>query len=234
MGGLSRISSWYRGGLYASLKGGSRCLEITRNQNGRGEFVEIVVSMTTIRGRILIPASEYGTGWKDFARALAGFVTRGGEKAFRKGDGRLNDTPQETINIKASAKVFYLQAASSGSWPSMSYEVQSTGWGAQETVEVMPALCTVIPFLRDQCLVGTLVEWTGDVRRAKELERWCKANWGIGSQVDVKDMNGPMYLFTLPTRAEARRIPNRRWKFERARMELTTWEDSCGCFVDIN
>ena len=36
LGGLlSRISSWYHGGLYASLKGGSRCLEITRNQNGK-------------------------------------------------------------------------------------------------------------------------------------------------------------------------------------------------------
>ncbi|GFZ14619.1 hypothetical protein Acr_24g0008090 [Actinidia rufa] len=36
--------------------------------------------------------------------------------------------------------------------------------------EVIPSSCTVISFLRDRCLVGTLENWKGAVPRAKEVE----------------------------------------------------------------
>ncbi|GFY82660.1 hypothetical protein Acr_02g0009000 [Actinidia rufa] len=189
---------------------GSRRLEIIRKQNSRGEFVVAEVSSSTIRGRIVIPASEYGTGWKDLANVLNGFGPGGGVKDIRKGGGHLNDAPQGVVNMKPRENVTYLKAASSGSWSSMSCGVQMSGWAGvgwgEKDVVVMPSSCTVIPFLRDRCLVGMLVDWTGAVLKAKELKRW----------------------------AEVRRIHNGSWKFEVTRLELIFWEDRCGCFVDKN
>ena len=90
----------------------------------------------------------------------------------------------------------------------------------------------MIPFLRDRCLVATLVDWTGAVSSAKELERWCNSNWGIGVPIEVKDMNGSQYMFTLPSKVEARCIRNKCWKFEGASLKLNFWEDWFGCFED--
>ncbi|GFY95614.1 hypothetical protein Acr_10g0009990 [Actinidia rufa] len=86
----------------------------------------------------------------------------------------------------------------------------------------------------DRCLVGSLADWKGAVPRAKELEAWCNINSGIGSPVEVKDMNGSMYLFILPSTAEVHRICNRRWAYEGVNLELMLWEDRCGCYVDKN
>lgn len=233
-GVLSRIWSSLRWGLYATLRGGSRRLEITRRQNSQGEFVAIAVYSPSIRGRILIPVSEYGNGWKDLANALYGFGPGGGANVEGKGRGNLSVMPQGEVSIKPREEKTYLQAASSGGWPSMSCEIQAKGGGTQEGVEVVPSSCTVIPFLRDRCLVGSLVDWMGEVPRAKELERWCNSCWGIGAPVQVKDMNGNMYLFTLPSRTEVFRIRKGSWKFEGSRLELCSWEDRCGCYVDRN
>ena len=98
-------------------------------------------------------------------------------------------------------------------------------------MKVIPVSCSVIPFLKDRCLVGTLVDWTGEVSNAKELASWCSYTWGITS-VEVKDMNGSMYMFILPSRAEARIIHNGCWNFKGVRLELNLWEDRSGCFVD--
>ena len=53
-GVLSRTQSSYRWGLYASLRGGSRRLEIFRRQNSRGEFMVASVSSSTVRGGVCI------------------------------------------------------------------------------------------------------------------------------------------------------------------------------------
>ncbi|GFZ13080.1 GATA transcription factor 15 [Actinidia rufa] len=161
----------------------------------------------------------------------------GGMKKRGKVGGRRNDDPQNSVNIKPfkpRENMTYIQVASSGSWPSMSCEVILPKGGLQDVVEVKLSSCTVIPFLRDRCLVGTLAAWTGAVPSAKEIENWCSSNWGIGSPVEVKDMNGPVYLIVLPSRAEARRICNRCWNFEGTKVDLICWEDRCGCYVDKN
>ncbi|GFY85588.1 hypothetical protein Acr_04g0003260 [Actinidia rufa] len=154
------------------------------------------------RGRICIPVSEFRMGWKDLASVLTGLDQGDETKDKRKDSGRLNYVPQSSVNIKSREKVTYSQAASSGSWPAMSCEIQPFGGGTQDVVEVIPSSCFVIPLLRDRCLVGTLVDWTGAVPSAKELERWCNSNWGIGVLVEVKDMNGSQDMFILLSKAE--------------------------------
>ena len=125
---------------------------------------------------------------------------------------------------------------------------QDVGW-PQDIVEVIPSSCSVIPFLRDRCLVGILGDWKGPVPRAKEIEEWCNFKWGIGPPVEVKDMNGSMYMFILPSKHEVRRVRNRymfilpskdeacrvrngRWDYEGVTMELRYWGDWCGCFEE--
>ncbi|GFY91210.1 hypothetical protein Acr_07g0014060 [Actinidia rufa] len=215
-------------------EGGPRRLEIFRRQNSRWEFVVVAISSPTVKGQICIPASEFGTGWKDLANVLSAFDPRGGVKNSRKSRGRLNDDPWSSVNFKPMEKMAYLQAASSWSWLSMSCKVLSSDGGSQDVVVVNPSSCTITPFLRDRCLVGTLEDWTGAVPSAKELERWCNSNWGIGSPVEVKDMNGPVYLIILPSRAKARGIRNGCWNFEGTRLDLIFWEDQCGYFAGVS
>lgn len=116
----------------------------------------------------------------------------------------------------------------------MRCEVHPTDGRTRDVVEVIPTSCSVIPFLRDRCLVGTLENWKGAVPRAKEIEGWCNSKWGIGAPIEVKDINGSKYLFILPSKVEARRIRNSSWKFEGVGLGLSFWEDRCGCFTDEN
>ncbi|GFY88596.1 hypothetical protein Acr_06g0005360 [Actinidia rufa] len=102
-----------------------------------------------------------------------------GVKNNRKVGGRPNFVAQSLVNIKSREK---------------------------DIVEVISSSCSIIPFLRYRCLVGTLVDWTGAIPSTKELECWCNSNCGIGSPVEVKAMNGPMYLFILPSRAESEEL----------------------------
>ncbi|GFZ18132.1 hypothetical protein Acr_26g0014010 [Actinidia rufa] len=214
-------------------KFGTRRLEIFRRQNSKGEFAVAAISLPTVRGRICIPVSEFGTGWKDLAAVLFRLDQRK-EEDRRKDCGRLNYVPQRSDHRKIREKVTYSQAASSVSWPVMHCEILPLVDGAKEDVEVSPSSCSVIPFLRDQCLVGTLTDWKGAVPTSNELERWCNAEWGIGTPVKVKDMNGSQYMFILPSKAEVRSVRNKRWKFEESRLELNVWEGRCGCFEDKN
>ncbi|GFY92729.1 hypothetical protein Acr_08g0011250 [Actinidia rufa] len=117
-------------GAQKNLRGGSRRLEISGKQNSKGEFIVAEVSSSTIRDRIVIPASEYGTGWKDVTGALPDFGEGGGVKDSCKVDGQLKDGHKGTDNFKPSEKATYLQAASSRSWPVMSCEVQKSGISA--------------------------------------------------------------------------------------------------------
>ena len=48
-----------------------------------------------------------------------------------KVDGQLKDGHKGTDKFKPSEKATYLQAASSGSWPVMSCEVQKSGGGCR-------------------------------------------------------------------------------------------------------
>ncbi|GFZ03395.1 hypothetical protein Acr_16g0000190 [Actinidia rufa] len=203
-----------------------------RRQNSRGEFVVASISSYSVRGRICIPVSEIGTGWKDLASVLTGFVQGEGVKDRRKDGGRPKYASQSLDNIKNKEKATYTQVASSGRWPKMSCEILPSVDRVQDVVEVIPSSCSLIPFLRDRSLVGTLVDWKGTVPRANELERWCNTKWGIGVPVEVKDMNGSQYMFILPTKAKAHRISSKRWNFEQTRLDLKFWEDWCGCFED--
>ncbi|GFY81083.1 hypothetical protein Acr_01g0008920 [Actinidia rufa] len=72
-GVLSRIHSSNRWDFYASLRGGSKCLEIFRRQNSKGEFVVASFCLTTARDRICILAFEFRMGWEDLANVMTGF-----------------------------------------------------------------------------------------------------------------------------------------------------------------
>ncbi|GFY81333.1 hypothetical protein Acr_01g0011420 [Actinidia rufa] len=138
-------------------EGGSRRLEVLRRQNIEGEFVVIVVSSSKVGGRICIPASEFGNGWMDLANVLSGFDLSG-EMVSLKSVCHSNNVPKSQTNFKPNEMIAYLQAASSRSWLPMNCEVQSSVEGSQEDVEVIPSSYTVIPFLREKCLVGASLE----------------------------------------------------------------------------
>ncbi|GFZ09197.1 hypothetical protein Acr_20g0010050 [Actinidia rufa] len=177
-----------------------------RRQNSRGEFVVASIPSSYGRSRIYIPASEFGMGWKDLASVLIGFVQGDGEMNRQQDRGYLKDTSQSSDDSKTREKETYSQAASCGRWPAMCCEIIPPIHSGKDVIEVIPSLCLVIPFLRDRCLVGTLADWLGTVPKARELERWCNAEWGIGVPVEVKDMNGSQYMFILPSKEEARSI----------------------------
>ncbi|GFZ11267.1 hypothetical protein Acr_22g0006650 [Actinidia rufa] len=166
--------------------------------------------------------------------ALTGFGLGFGEKVRRKEGERYHYATQRSTNTKYRETLTYAQVAASGSWPEMNCEVHPNVGMSQDVAEVIPSSCTVIPFLRDRCSVGTLENWKGVVPRAKEVEGWCNSKWEIGSPVEVKDMNGTNYMFILPSKAEARRIRNTTWKFEGVSLGLRFWEDRCGCYTDEN
>ncbi|GFZ14522.1 zinc finger nuclease 3 [Actinidia rufa] len=85
--------------------------EVGWKQNSRGEFVVAEVSLTANRGRIVIPASKYGTGWKDVASALHDFGQVGGEKEICKDDEHLKEGLKGTDNFIPNEKVTYLQGS---------------------------------------------------------------------------------------------------------------------------
>ena len=123
-GVLYRIHPTHRWGRYASLRGGARQLEISRGQNRRGEYVVASIFSLTVRGRICIPASEFGTGWNDLASVLIGLVQGARGKERSKTGGWRNTVPHNVANIKPREKMTYAQAAYSGRWPEMCCEVQ--------------------------------------------------------------------------------------------------------------
>ncbi|GFS31727.1 hypothetical protein Acr_00g0018900 [Actinidia rufa] len=108
-GVLTRIQQQQRWGLNARLRGGSRQVEVIRRQNTGGEFVEVVVSLYTVRGD--------------------------GANVRSKSGGRPSFGTMRLANSKPREKVTYLQAASSGIWPPMSCEVREDTGRKQDIVE---------------------------------------------------------------------------------------------------
>ncbi|GFZ00894.1 hypothetical protein Acr_14g0005290 [Actinidia rufa] len=164
---------------------GKKTLEISTVGESEGE-VELVERGAGVHRRLTLSRFEAGwlggvltriqqqQRWGLKFQAERGIQISGGDGAnVRSKSGRRPSFgTMRPANSKPREKVTYPQAASSGIWPPMSCKVHEDTGRKQDIVEVNLLSCSMIPFLRERCLVGTLVDWKGAVPEAKEMERW--------------------------------------------------------------
>ncbi|KAI8534897.1 hypothetical protein RHMOL_Rhmol10G0132300 [Rhododendron molle] len=75
-----------------------------------------------------------------------------------------------------------------------------------------------------------LEEGVAESPSAMEEQRWAQRSWKVTTGVQVSDLGGVDFLFTLPSVEEAQRVMRSRWSFTKRRIHLE-WRSPVGCCV---
>lgn len=65
---------------------------------------------------------------------------------------------------------------------------------------------------------------------AMELQQWAQKLWKVTAGVQVSELGGASFLFTLPSAKEAQWASKGNWSFQRRRLKLEWWSP-VGCCV---
>lgn len=125
----------------------------------------------------------------------------------------------------------FVDVANIGVWPTNTVEVAEKAKKRRGCdVEVRTESTQHTTRFLGRCLVGRLEEGVAELPSAMELQRWAQRSWKVTAGVQVSDLGGVDFLFTLPSVEEAQRVMRSGWSFAKRRIHLEWWSP-VGCCV---
>ncbi|KAG5528718.1 hypothetical protein RHGRI_029397 [Rhododendron griersonianum] len=125
----------------------------------------------------------------------------------------------------------FVDVANIGDWPVNTVEVVEKGRKRKGCdVEVRAESTQNTSHFLERCLVGWMEEGGSAQPTAMEVQRWAQRTWKVTAGVQVSDLGGVDFLFTLPSVEEAQRVMRSSWSFAERRVQLEWWSPVGYCF----
>ncbi|KAG5556986.1 hypothetical protein RHGRI_007290 [Rhododendron griersonianum] len=222
---LEDASSGYEKGFSRSYGGFVRRIQVNRVPFLGSFYLRLEVRDGGRIWSVCLPELSGSGGWVDISRKFWEFC--GWKRLGGQIDGRS-----------------FVDVANIGDWPTNTVEVVEKARKRRGCdVEVRAKSTQHTTRFLGRCLVGRLEEGVAVLPSAMEVQRWAQRSWKVTAGVQVSDLGGVDFLFTLPSVEEAQRgeapsvvwvrilgLPRHLWDSEVFR-EIG---DFCGGFVRVD